>query len=297
MAERILIVDDDDFICELNRELLATSGYQIETAEDGLAAWSLVETQPDLFDLIILDKNMPGLDGLSLLKKIKANAVAKDVPVIFLTGDNQQQEIIEGLAAGAYYYLTKPSEEAVLKQVVRNALDERNHMRNMQSLIGQHTLGLQSLKRAEFTLRTIEEAKSLALILADATADPQRTVNGYSELLINAIEHGNLGITYQEKSQFLMDNSLQDEIAHRLTISPYAEREVTVLLANHGEVTTVIITDQGDGFDWRTYLEFDPERAFDLHGRGIAMSNSISFDDVRYAGSGNTVITTFFNER
>ena len=54
----------------------------------------------------------------------------------------------------------------------------------------------------------------------------------------------------------------------------------------------VTIIDQGPGFDWGGYLEFSPERVFDLHGRGIAMSRSVSFDSLEYRGTGNTVVTT-----
>lgn len=295
MNEQILIVDDDEIICEITSEVLSSVGYSVSTAEDGQVAWEIVEKNPDQFDLIILDKNMPRLDGLGFLEKLKSSAVCKDVPVIMLTGDNQQNDIIEGLEAGAYYYLTKPSEESVLKQVVRNALDELVQKRNLRAQIGQHTPGLKTLKRAEFNIRTIEEAKSLAIVLADASREPNKTVNGYSELLINAVEHGNLAITYKEKSDLLKAGQLHAEIERRLNTEPYASREVTVLLANHGEVNTVTISDQGEGFDWQSYLEFDPERAFDLHGRGIAMSKSMSFDDLRYVGPGNTVITTFVN--
>jgi hypothetical protein len=50
------------------------------------------------------------------------------------------------------------------------------------------------------------------------------------------------------------------------------------------------IQDEGDGFDWQKYLDFDPERAFDPHGRGIAMARMMSFDALEYQGKGNTVV-------
>ena len=58
------------------------------------------------------------------------------------------------------------------------------------------------------------------------------------------------------------------------------------------DANRVTITDQGNGFDWQTYMEFNPERVFDLHGRGIAMSKAISFDSLEYLGKGNCVVTT-----
>lgn len=292
MTEKLLIVDDDEFICQVNQEILTEEGYQVRLAEDGLVAWQMIENEPDQFDLILLDKNMPRLDGMGFLKRLKSDARARDVPVIMLTGDNRQQDVVEGLNAGAYYYLTKPSPREMLKQVVRNALDDLLQKRELNALIGQHAMGLRSMTRAEFTLRTIEEAKSLAIVLADASRDPSRTVNGYSELLLNAIEHGNLGITYEEKSRLLREGNWVEEIERRQRLPLYSERKVFVLLSRLGNAYTVTITDEGDGFDWSKYLEFDAIRAYDLHGRGIAMSKAFSFDDMRYSGCGNTVTTT-----
>lgn len=292
MTETLLIVDDDEFVCQVNETILSGVGYQVSLATDGQVAWEMIEKTPDQFDLILLDKHMPRMDGMEFLRLLKSHPLAREVPVIMLTGDRQQQDIVEGLNAGAYYYLTKPSSEAMLKQVVRNALDEFRQKGELRDLIGRHNLGLRGMTRAEFTLRTIQEAKSLAIVLADAGNDPGRTVNGYSELLINAVEHGNLGISYEEKSRLLSDGCWTEEVERRQRVLPYSERRVSILLARHREATVVTITDEGDGFDWRKYLVFDPERAFDLHGRGIAMSKAMSFDDIRYIGSGNTVITT-----
>ncbi len=292
MTENLLIVDDDEIVCQVNKELLAQEGYQVAVAENGLVAWDMIENNPDQFDLILLDKNMPKLDGLSFLKRLKLEGKMLDLPVIMLTGDNEQQDIIEGLNEGAYYYLTKPAPAAILKQVVRNALDELRHKREMRAEIGQRSNGVRNLQRAEFSIRTIDEAKNLAIVLADASHDPDRTVSGYSELLINAVEHGNLGITYEEKGQFLREGILIEEIERRQNISPYSSRQVCVLVVRHKRAYTVTVTDEGEGFYWRKYLDFDPERAFDLHGRGIAMSKALSFDDIRYMGSGNSVVIT-----
>jgi anti-sigma regulatory factor (Ser/Thr protein kinase) len=65
---------------------------------------------------------------------------------------------------------------------------------------------------------------------------------------------------------------------------------VTVTLSREAGDITLTIQDEGDGFDWRKYLEFDPERAFDPHGRGIAMARMMSFDALDYQGNGNTVV-------
>jgi hypothetical protein len=88
---------------------------------------------------------------------------------------------------------------------MKNALDECQKKNDLRELLGQQRNNLNLLHRAEFRYRTLSEARDLALLLADASMDPMRTINGYSELLINAVEHGNLGISYAEKSILLSD--------------------------------------------------------------------------------------------
>jgi len=289
MSATLLLVDDDEFVRSLTHEVLQQCGYGVETAEDGLAAWEKMDKTPTRFDL---DKHMPRLDGISLLKRIKADVRFNDLPVIMLTGDNGQQDIIEGLAAGAYYYLTKPSTEEVLNRVIKNALNEWRQKRELSALIGQHKNNLNLMQRAEFRYRNLSEARDLALLLADASMDPARTLNGYSELLINAVEHGNLGISYAEKSALMSEGRWADEVEARLQHTDYSGHQVIVTLEKTANASRVTITDQGNGFDWQAYVEFSPERVFDLHGRGIAMSKAISFDSLDYLGNGNCVVTT-----
>lgn len=292
MNERLLIVDDDEFVRSITQEVLEQAGYSVEIAEDGLVAWEKLDRDSARFDLMLLDKKMPRLDGIALLKRLKPDERFKELPVIMLTGDTQQQDIVEGLAEGAYYYLTKPSTEEVLKRVIKNALAEFGQKRELRSLVWCQDDSLRILRRAEFGFQTLPEAKTLALWLANASLDPARTVNGYSELLINAVEHGNLGITYAEKGRLLSEGRWADEVESRLKMPPYSKRIVKVVLEKTASACTVTITDQGDGFDWRHYIDFSPERAFDLHGRGIAMSRAMSFDSLEYPGNGNTVVTT-----
>ncbi|KAF0203165.1 MAG: response regulator [Gallionellaceae bacterium] len=292
MTAHLLIVDDDEFYRSVTQEVLEQSGYTVESAEDGLSAWERINQTPSKFNLILLDKQMPRLDGIELLKRIKSDERFKELPVIMLTADNSQENIIEGLAEGAFYYLTKPSTEVVLKLVIKNALSDFLQKRELRILLGLQANHFNLLRRAEFCIQTLQDAQNLALLLAEVSMNPNRTVSGYSELLINAIEHGNLGISYTEKSQLLREDRWANEIETRLKHPTYAARVVNVTLEKTTTASIVTITDQGDGFNWPAYLEFSPERVFDLHGRGIAMSKATSFDKLEYLGKGNSVVTT-----
>lgn len=292
MTPHALIADDDEYMRALTQEMLEDCGYTVETAEDGLAAWHKFDSAPLRFDLLLLDKRMPKLDGIGLLKRLKSDGRYKELPVVMLTGDNRQEDLIEGLAEGAIYYLTKPCADDVLKLVIKNVLNEFRQKKELLALIGQQANHLNLLHKAEFCYRTLQEANELSLVLAEASPDPARTVNGYAELLINAVEHGNLGISYAEKSRLLCDDRWEDEIETRLSQSRYSARLVRVTLEKTATACIVTIADQGDGFNWQDYVEFSPERAFDLHGRGIAMSKAVSFDSLEYQGNGSSVVAT-----
>lgn len=264
----------------------------MNTAEDGQEAWEIITNDPDGYDLVLLDKNMPRLDGIALLKQVRADVRLTDLAVVMLTGAGRPEDVAEGLAAGAYYYLTKPASQEVLHRVINNVLNDVHQKLELRKLLGLQRKSLRLLQRSEFAYKTLQEAKDLALLLADASMDPQRTVNGYSELLINAVEHGNLGITYAEKSQLLSEGRWAEEVESRLQCAPYSNRVVSVVTEKTTTAFSVEITDQGCGFDWQGYIAFSPERAYDLHGRGIAMSKMVSFDSLEYRGIGNSVFTT-----
>jgi Histidine kinase-like ATPase domain len=141
-----------------------------------------------------------------------------------------------------------------------------------------------------YEIRTLAEAKELAARLAEAHPDPERVVIGLTELLVNAVEHGNLGITYREKADLLEGGDLQAEIERRLALPELAGRRVKVTLRCDADTVATRIEDCGEGFDWRPYLDYDPERALDPNGHGIAIARGMSFDDVTYHGRGNVVV-------
>jgi DNA-binding response OmpR family regulator len=88
---RILVVDDDILIRQLSEEVLVRSGYEVDAAEDGAAAWHALNT--DEYDLLITDHKMPELTGVELLKRVRAARMA--LPVIMATGDPPKEEFVQ----------------------------------------------------------------------------------------------------------------------------------------------------------------------------------------------------------
>ena len=145
-------------------------------------------------------------------------------------------------------------------------------------------------EEAVYKIRTLQEAKALAAHLAAAHPEPDRVVIGLTELLVNAVEHGNLGITFREKAELLERGTLQEEIERRLARPDLCARRVRVTLRREAGCLSTRIEDEGGGFDWRPYLEVDPERALGPNGNGIAIAREMSFDDLAYQGRGNVVV-------
>jgi len=110
---KILIADDDPMVLRLLEIKLGQAGHDVITAEDGIKALDVISG--DLPDLVILDGMMPGLDGLEVLQRLKADDGTKDIPVIMLTARTQEEDVEEGISSGAADYVTKPvkSEELI----------------------------------------------------------------------------------------------------------------------------------------------------------------------------------------
>ncbi len=288
----ILIVDDEPINLDIVCAHLENDAYEIVTADNGEEAWSLLETDPARFDAIILDRMMPGMDGMEVLANIKAHEALEQVPVVMQTAKAENRDIVDGLKAGAYYYLTKPYDGDVLKTIVRSAVNDSLHMKSLRESLreGRRIFDLMTFGR--FRIRNLRECNLVASQVAHLCPQPHRVVTGISELLINALEHGNLKIGYEEKSSLMRRGMWQIEVERRLNSEAHQDGYIELEFQVADDTVQIRIRDQGQGFDWTPYMDFDPGRAFDPHGRGIAVARLSSFDDLEYVGDGNEVIAT-----
>ena len=285
----ILVVDDEPIGRETLAENLSEEGYAVVEAESGEAAWRLIDATPERFDAILLDRMMPDMDGIEILRRVKLRPDMTHVPVIMQTGMTADADVLEGLQAGAYYYLTKPfSADTLLAIVAAATRDYRGH-KELAEAVQRQSSTLSCLVQARFVFNTPEEARNLAALAANAAPDPGRVALGLSELMLNAVEHGNLAIGYDQKSKLIEEGCLHEEIERLLALPAFSARHAEVEIERSDSELAFVIRDQGAGFDWQAYLEMSPERAFDTHGRGIAMSRLISFDNIEYRGRGNEV--------
>jgi len=112
---RILVVEDEQKIADTLKLGLTEDGYHVEVAYDGTIAWKLFQTQP--FDLVVLDINLPGINGYELCKRIRNKNI--QVPVIMLTALSALSDKIEGYDSGADDYIIKPFEFKELLMKIR----------------------------------------------------------------------------------------------------------------------------------------------------------------------------------
>jgi two-component system sensor histidine kinase and response regulator WspE len=121
--KRILVVDDSLTVREVERRLLENSGYEVTVAVDGMDGWNTLQLKK--FDLVVSDIDMPRMNGIELIKKIKGSAKLKYLPVIIVSYKDREEDRIRGLEAGANYYLTKSSfHDQSLNNAVRDMIGE-----------------------------------------------------------------------------------------------------------------------------------------------------------------------------
>lgn len=102
---RILVVDDEQDLCEILKFNLETDGYAVETAS---SAEEALQMGVSGFDLLLLDVMMGGMSGFALAKKLKADAATRDIPIVFLTARDTENDTVTGFNLGADDYISKP---------------------------------------------------------------------------------------------------------------------------------------------------------------------------------------------
>jgi len=120
-TDKILIVDDEERMCQSLSRLLSDLGYQTKAVVE--PATAIKEMESDSYDLVLTDIKMPGLDGFDLLKAAKQKD--KDSVVVFMTGYGSLDSAIRAISEGAYDYLLKPLEMEDLKMTIRRGLEKR----------------------------------------------------------------------------------------------------------------------------------------------------------------------------
>jgi DNA-binding response OmpR family regulator len=286
----ILAVDDDPVNLHIIGEVFKREPVTITYAQSGESALNLLSDPRNSFDVVLLDRMMTGLDGIEVLKRMKSEPRLSHMPVVMQTAAAAPEEVCEGLTAGAHYYLTKPYAPSTLRTIVRAALEHVRDRRELESRAGNVAEAVMLLDRADFSVKNHLEAQRVAGFVSQLCPEPKVAVLGLAELMINGIEHGNLGITCGEKSALLREDRMTEELRRRHALPENTLKRVTLCFERNADELLFEVRDEGKGFDYKKYLELDPERAFEPNGRGIALARMLSFTRLEFKGVGNVVV-------
>ncbi|HEY9061072.1 MAG TPA: response regulator [Pseudobacteroides sp.] len=116
---RIMTVDDSSVVRKIIRAAAEVLQYELEEAESGMEALEILEKLNGEIDLILLDWNMPGMNGYELLQKLKSIDRYRSIPVMMVTTEGQKENIVMAVKAGAVHYMTKPfAMEDLIKRIL-----------------------------------------------------------------------------------------------------------------------------------------------------------------------------------
>lgn len=272
----------------VSKGLVDPARYNIIESNNGVDGFRHLLEEPDLFSAIIVGPHLKDIQPLYFVNKINCASSLKTLPILMEGKTGSDAEMSEFIQAGARYYITKKLDQQLINELIDAAVRDNDRYRDMENNVMNHAASA-ALVDASFKLQTLQEAQSAAVIMAYACPNPRLAAVGITELIINAIEHGNLGIGYEEKTKLYQSKQWLEEIEKRLLLPDNRDKYVTVHFHKEGDIITIRIMDEGKGFNWNKYEELDVDRVFDNHGRGIIMAKNLAFKTMIYHGKGNEV--------
>ena len=179
MKKLIMLIDDDTTCLSAGKAALSGT-YSILTVDSGAKALDLLKVK--IPDLILLDVEMPGMNGYEFVKKLKADPGYAKIPVIFLTALDNAENEFEGLSFGAADYITKPFNKLILQKRIETHISLAEHTHNLEDLVEQKTAKIQQLQNA--ILSTVAE---LVEFRDDNTGGHIDRTQAYLEILVDKL--------------------------------------------------------------------------------------------------------------
>jgi hypothetical protein len=238
--------------------------------------------------MIIVELDSYGENKSEIFKQIKTIDEKLHISVIILTSEVNDNLLLQSSSIGNHHILQKPYRANVFESFIKRALKDHERYIHYTDKKNKHHIH-KLMKKGVFEFNDFYGAHDIADWFASG-CERDGIVVGFIELLINSVEHGNLGIGYEMKTELLDKGKYMDFIIHRLEEPPYNKMKVIVEFEIQDDgYLFVSIKDSGSGFDFENYLNADPIRLLDKHGRGVIMASKLYFDELKYVGNGSEV--------
>jgi DNA-binding response OmpR family regulator len=286
---RILIVDDEVILRNLLVRYMCKEGFEPIEAADGESAVDLYRiTKPAC---VVSDVVMPKMDGIDLLARIRK--IDPQAVIILMTGFGNEDVLLRALRGGATNFFKKPFNFQELldciKSIIRHKteIDETNFF--SEALTGESKKFVIGMDNAN--IFPIINQISMHLRNVFPQSDIINLKIGIEEMLVNAIEHGNLAISYDEKNNAIEQGRFGLLIQERLNTENNAKKKILVQSTLSEDRLEIVITDEGRGFDWRSLPDPLENNFLSYNGRGIFLTK-IFYDSVSFNKEGNEVTIT-----
>ncbi|MCA9059149.1 MAG: response regulator [Planctomycetaceae bacterium] len=284
----VLVVDDARTEQVRVSGLLSRQGeYEIRTAADGLEALECLAEHS--VDLVLTDLQMPNLDGLGLVKRVREEYPR--IPVILMTAAGSEEIAVAAMQEGAASYLSKTARVDELRNVVRRVLDSRAEELVHKQVLGKLEEDIYELELGNSRILMSATARFLQNAMQGVSLCPEKELLrvriALEEALLNACLHGNLGLDSKLRED---GGEIFETLAEsRSRLDPWCDRRVRVSATMTRDKATIVIADEGEGFDPEKLPDpTDPENLLKPHGRGVMMMR-LFMDAVTWNDTGNQV--------
>jgi serine phosphatase RsbU (regulator of sigma subunit)/CheY-like chemotaxis protein len=280
----ILIIDDNNDLLEYLKDFFMIYNYEVILAETGNEG--IDKFREYLPDIVISDMRLPDKNGNIVVKEIKE--INKDVPIIIITGFSDKQLILSAMRNGALDLLKKPFKPKDLRYLINkiDTLFRKIKVKLSSSFVEWEKREL----RISNDIYVISPVVNFIFSNIDyISEDVSFMKNGLQELLINAVEHGNLNISYDEKQELLEKGDYNRHLREKAELPEYMDKSVKIKIFSTPDYLKIIIEDMGNGFDLSSIPDPEnPENFLKESGKGILMALH-AYDKVDYNDLGNCV--------
>lgn len=271
-ARNILVADDEVINLDILSHSLEKNGYNVVCCQNGVEALAELDNQPDFFDIVLLDRMMPELDGIELLLKIKKDTRLKDIPVIMQSAKSLAEEVQEGLNSGAVEYLTKPynTKDLLSALDIVGSEEKSANTTNVEP----------ALDVIDFEICDPDDIMLTSLYISVLYPESEKIQSELTELIRISIEHGNLSIPIPLRDKLLRmhkEKEYNNEVANRLTNAIYIKNKTAINLTKFSNQIILKIKNDGVIVNWKTFFEVESN-----DGDNILIFRNDIFDVMEY---------------